>query len=188
MRLLQLFSSCGYGKKNRFAVVVGTQITRFLIKMNHKISHLKALQRTTPSGLEYTRTLCQPPTSFLFIWLQKKNCFANVVGTQITRFVLIKTNHKISHLKGLQRTVSNIHIVYQNIVCPSYYFYLLMVVEINALRCYGMHTNKHDFGSEIMNNMVTDDYNRWVGAQTSTQCTRTLCFPPTIPGGSLSLD
>ena len=105
--------------------------------------------------------------------------FAVLVRTQITRFVLIKTNHKISHLKGLQRTVSNIHIVYQNIVCPSYYFYLLMVVEINALRCYGMHTNKHDFGSEIMNNMVTDDYNRWVGAQTSTQCTRTMYFPPT---------
>jgi hypothetical protein len=29
----------------------GTQTTRFLIKMNHNISHLKVLQRTTPSGL-----------------------------------------------------------------------------------------------------------------------------------------
>ena len=34
-----------------FAVVVGTQITRFLIKMNHKISHLKGFHRTTPDGL-----------------------------------------------------------------------------------------------------------------------------------------
>ena len=51
MHLLQLFSSCGYGKKISLAVVVGTQITRFLNKMNHKISHLKVLQGTTPSGL-----------------------------------------------------------------------------------------------------------------------------------------
>ena len=34
-----------------FKFQAGTQTTRFLIKMNHNISHLKVLQRTTPSGL-----------------------------------------------------------------------------------------------------------------------------------------
>ena len=88
-----------------FANVVGTQIMRFLIKMNHKISYLKGLQRTAPNRLgaqistQCTRTLCQPPISFLMLWLQNKICFANVVGTQITRFS-IKMNHKKSHLEG----------------------------------------------------------------------------------------
>ena len=53
-----------------FTVVAGTKITRFLIKMNHKKSHLKGLQTTIPDGLgslaftQCTRTLCLPPTNF----------------------------------------------------------------------------------------------------------------------------
>ena len=88
---------------------VGTQITRFLIKMNHKKSHLKGLQRTTPDGsgalasIQYTITLCLPSTHFLLLWLRNTIHFAFMAGTKITRF-LIKMNHKISHLKGLQRT------------------------------------------------------------------------------------
>ena len=74
-----------------FAVVEGTQITRFLIKMNHKISHLKGLQYTTTYGsgalasAQSTRTLFLPPTTFLFMWLRNKICFAVVVGTKTTR-------------------------------------------------------------------------------------------------------
>ena len=73
--------------------------------MNNKLSHLKGLQRTTPDRLRalsstwYTSTLFLPPTTIpLFLWLRNKIRFANVVGTQITRF-LIKMNHT-----GLQRT------------------------------------------------------------------------------------
>ena len=99
--------------KIRFANVVGTQITRFLIKMNHTISHLKGLQRTTPGRLgaqtftQCIRRLCLPPAiTFFFVWLQNKIRFANVVGTQKTRFLIIM-NHKISHLKVVQRTTSD---------------------------------------------------------------------------------
>ena len=73
----------------------------------NKISHLKVLQRTTPSGLDalaflyYTRTL--PPTTFLFMWLLNKLQSAVVEGTQSTRF-MIKMNNNISHFKVLQRT------------------------------------------------------------------------------------
>ena len=72
------------------------------------MSYLKGLQRTTPAGSDAqtfkqcTRTLCLPPTSLLYLWLRNKIRFANVVGTQKTRF-LIKMNHKISHLKGFHR-------------------------------------------------------------------------------------
>ena len=89
--------------------MVGTQITRFLIKTNHKISHLKGLQKTAPNRLGAqtstycTRTLRLRPTTFLFMWLRNKICFADVVSTQITRFS-VRMNHKLSHLKGLQRT------------------------------------------------------------------------------------
>ena len=78
--------------------------------MNNRLSHLKGLQRTTPDRLRalsstwYISTLFLPPTTIpLFLWLRNKIRFAYVVGTQITRF-LIKMNHKISHLKGLQYT------------------------------------------------------------------------------------
>ena len=82
-----------------------------------------------------TRTLWFPPTTFLFLWFGKKNHFAVVEGTQTTRF-LNKMNHTISHLKGLQTTIPDRS-----------------------------------------------------GAQTSTYCTNTYCFPlTTIPGGSSSLD
>ena len=68
--------------------MVGTQITRFLIKMNHKISHLKGFQGTIPdesgaqTSIQCTRTLCLPPTTFLFMWSWNKICFVVVVGTQ----------------------------------------------------------------------------------------------------------
>ena len=99
-------------EKNCFANVCGrhTQINRFLIKMNHKISHLKVLQQTTTyklgalASVQCTRTLSLPPTCFLFLWLWNKICFAVVVGTQIITRFLIKMNHKISHLKVLQQT------------------------------------------------------------------------------------
>ena len=98
--------------KIRFANVVGIQMTRFLIKMNHKISQMKELlQGTTPNRLgaqtsAFTlcnRTLCLPSTTFLSMWLRNKICFAVVVGTKKTRF-WIKVNHKVSHLKGFHRT------------------------------------------------------------------------------------
>ena len=53
-RTLQLpptnFLSMWLLNKFQSAVVEGTQTTRFMIKMNNNISHLKVLQRTTPSG------------------------------------------------------------------------------------------------------------------------------------------
>ena len=116
--------------KNRFADVVGTQITRFSIKMNHKISNLKGLQMTAPNRLgaqtstQCTRTLCLPPISFLFIWLQNKIRFANMVGTKITSF-LIKMNHKISHLIGSigQHQMSQVHNHPHSVL--EHYVYLL---------------------------------------------------------------
>ena len=109
-----------------FANVVGTQITRFLINMNQKISHLKGFHRTTPDGsgalvsVQCTRILCLPPKSFLFLWFQKKNCFANVLGTQIKRVPQDNTRWV---------RCTSLCIVYQNIVFASYYIYLLMIVE-----------------------------------------------------------
>ena len=103
----------------------------FQSEMNHKISYLKGMQRTTPNGLgalaftQCTRTLCTPPATFLFMWLRNEIRFAVVVGTQISRFS-IKMNHKISHMKGFHMSAKA--------------------------------------GS---------------GAKTFTQCTETLCLPPT---------
>jgi hypothetical protein len=57
--------------RNKFCfavVVVHTKITRFWIKMNHKVSHLKGFHRTTPAGsgaqtfTEGTKTFLLPPT------------------------------------------------------------------------------------------------------------------------------
>ena len=56
------------------------------------------------------------------------------------------------------------------------------------------HKQQHDFGSEIMNKKIshtkglqrTKPYG--LDAQTSTLCTRTLCLPPSIPGGPSLLD
>ena len=92
-----------------FAVVEGTKITRFLIRNEHEISHLKGLQSTTPDGLgvlaskRSSRTLCLPPTTLLFMWFQNEIHFNVVEGTKITSF-LIRNEQKISHLKGLQST------------------------------------------------------------------------------------
>ena len=99
--------------------------------MNHKISHLKGLQRTTPeeSGaqtcIECTRIMCLPPTTFLFMWLRNKIRFAIVVDTHKTTWFLVRNEHKISHLKR-----------------------------------------------------IAEDNTRQVGEQTSTQRTRILCVPP----------
>ena len=61
---------------------------RFLIRNIYKISYLKGLQRTTGAGPGALAselciiTLRLPPNTFLFLWLQNKIHFANVVGTQ----------------------------------------------------------------------------------------------------------
>ena len=95
--------------KLQSSVVEGTQTIRFLTKMNNKISHLKVLQRTTPSGpcalafLQYIRTLQLPPITFFFLWLLNKLQSAVVEGTQTTRF-LTKMNNNVFHLRVLQRT------------------------------------------------------------------------------------
>ena len=74
--------------KIHFAGVEGTQnTTGFLIRNEYKISHLKGLQTTTPDGsgaqafTQCTRTLCVPPTTFLFLRLRKKIPFTGVVDT-----------------------------------------------------------------------------------------------------------
>ena len=64
----------------------------FQSEMNHKISYLKGMQRTTPNWLGA-------------MWLRNEIRFAVVVGTQISRFS-IKMNNKTSYLKVLQRTTT----------------------------------------------------------------------------------
>jgi hypothetical protein len=108
--------------------------------MNHKISHLKWLQRTTPNKLgektstQCTRTFCVPPTTFLFLWLRNKIHYAFMAGTQKTTF-LVRNEHNIFHLKGLQTTISrwggctSIHTVCQNIMCASYQFCAFLEVH-----------------------------------------------------------
>ena len=77
---------------------------------HNKISHLKVLQRTTLDGLgalasaKCLRTLCLPPTTFLFMWLGNEIHFPGVVGTQKTTGFLIRNEYKISQIKGFQRT------------------------------------------------------------------------------------
>ena len=44
-----------------------------------------------------------PSATFLFLWLRNEIHFAVVEGTKITTFS-IRNEHKISHLKGMQRT------------------------------------------------------------------------------------
>ena len=93
-----------------FAFMAVTKITRFLIKMNHKMSHLKGLQRTTPdesgalTSTQCTRTLYVPPTTSLFLWLRNYIHFTFMSYDRHTTRFLIRMNHKISHLKGLQKT------------------------------------------------------------------------------------
>ena len=120
------------------------QLICFWSEMYNKISHLKELQGTTPSELGaltsiwYTRTLCLPPTRFLFMWLQKKIPFAAVVGTQITRF-LIKMHQENSYSKWFQQEnsllvgCSSLHIVYKNLVLPSYHFFCSCGWRVNLI-------------------------------------------------------
>ena len=75
-----------------FAGVEGTETTTcFLVRNEHKISHLKGLQRTTLDGsgaqtsTYCTRTLCLPSTSFLLLLLGNDIHFAGVEGTKTTR-------------------------------------------------------------------------------------------------------
>ena len=125
-----------------FAYEVGTQIiTRFPIKMNHKISQMKELQGTTPKRLGAqtsaqcsTTTLCLPPTTFLLMWLRNKICFAYEVGTQITRFLTRDEPQNVSFERVAgdntrQVRCTNICIVYQNIVLASYKFFVHVVAE-----------------------------------------------------------
>ena len=111
--LLQLFCSCGCGIKFVLLLWKVHKQPDFRSEINNKISHLKGFHGTKSdeSGAQTftycTRTLRLPPTTFLLMWLWNKICFTNVVGTQITGF-LMKMNHKISHLKGLQRTTPDV--------------------------------------------------------------------------------
>ena len=69
---------------------------------------MRGLQRTIPVGLgalestQCNKTLCLPPTTFLFMCLQNEIHFAVVEGTQTARFS-IEINCKISQMKGWQR-------------------------------------------------------------------------------------
>ena len=126
--------------------MVGTQISRFLIKIKQKISHLKGLQRTTPNesgalaSAQCTRILCQPPTTFMFLWLQNDIHFANVVGTQITRFLIRNEPQNISFERVPQDNTrwvrcTNNHIEYQNIVFAFFNFSVHVVEVINLFYC-----------------------------------------------------
>ena len=70
------------------------------------------------TGIEMcTRTLCLPPTTFLFLWLRNKTCFANVVGTQIARFSIRNEPQNISFERDAKDNTkwvgcNSIHIVY----------------------------------------------------------------------------
>jgi hypothetical protein len=57
-----------------------------------------------PKHPHSVRTLCVPPTTILCPFDWNKIHSAVVEGTQIISRFFNKMNHKISHLKGLQRT------------------------------------------------------------------------------------
>ena len=93
--LLQIFLFMRLRNKFHFTVVACTKITRYSIKMNHNISHLKGLQTTIISdGLgalaftQCTRKLCLPPTAFLFLWLRNEFYFTVVACTKITKYLI----------------------------------------------------------------------------------------------------
>ena len=73
--------------------------------MDHRISQMKEVQRTTIDGL-VALVSCLPPTTFLFLLLQNEIHFAVVEGTQKTSFST-GMNFKISYLKGFQRTTTD---------------------------------------------------------------------------------
>ena len=80
--------------------------------MDHRISQMKEVQRTTIDELVAlastynTKTSCLPPTTFLYLWLWNDIHFAVVEGTQKTSFST-GMNFKISYLKGFQRTTTD---------------------------------------------------------------------------------
>jgi hypothetical protein len=107
---------------------------------HNKISHIKLLQRTTPSWLgalaskKYMRTLCYPPTTFLFLQLKSKLDFSvrgrhtnnHIFEQNLPRNLLFKI---VSEENFLLVGCSSLQILYENIVLPSYPFFVPAVEE-----------------------------------------------------------
>ena len=108
---------------------------------HNKISHLKELQRTTPDGSGaltstwYTRTLCYPPTTFLLLRLKSKLNFgvgdmhaanSRILDQNASRKFLFRMVAKENFLLV---SCSSLHIVYENLMLPSYHFFVPVVEE-----------------------------------------------------------
>ena len=100
---------------------------------HNKISHLKELQRTTPDGSGaltstwYTRTLCYPPTTFLLLRLKSKLNFGEG-GMHANNSHIFDQNaprnlssEMVAKENFLLVSCSSLHIVYENLMLPSYH-------------------------------------------------------------------
>ena len=123
--LLSLFCFLFLWLRNKicFAGVKGTQTTRFLIRMNNKISYLQRLQRTTSDGsgtqifTQSMRTLCLPPITFLLMWLRYKIHFTFVASKKTNKIFNQSEPQNISFERVAEDNIrwvrcTNIHIEY----------------------------------------------------------------------------
>ena len=80
------------------------------------------------------RTLCYPPTIFLFLWLKSKLDFG--VGGMHTNNHIFQQNAPQNLLFGMVPEknfllvgCSSLHIAYENLLLPSYHFFVTAVEE-----------------------------------------------------------
>ena len=80
------------------------------------------------------RTLCYPPTPFLFLWLKSELNFG-VGGMHANSHIFEQNAPQNLLFKMVPKEnfllvgCSSLHIVYENLVLPSYYFFVPAVEE-----------------------------------------------------------
>ena len=192
---MQQTPTCRYGYVLKLILLLMhvNEQTDFQPGMNNKISHIKGLQTTIPDGLGAqtftwcTRTLVLPPTTYIFLWLRNKIHFSVVAGTQIETWFSSRNDEPLSI--SFERVVDNktkwvgcTNINRTLVLPPPTFLFLWLLNKLPSAVVEG--TQRTRFSIKMNNNIshikgLQTTILRWVGAQTFTWCTSTLCWPPT---------
>ena len=121
------------------------------------MSQKKGLQRTAPDGLgalestQSTRSLCLPPTTFLFLWLWNEIHFVGVEGTHNNMIFDQNVQHNISFEKVAEDNT-------RWFGCTSIYIEYQIIVHKNNEMIFEQKRTQN-----ISFERVADDNTRWFG-------------------------